>query len=231
MRPSKGQSYFDRVIREYVLGDIEYLLHKECPVAGPLLAVLVNGINAVAGSMYDFPTNWNTTEKETDNIGRFLTKVMGLDAREKDLLGEVFYCLIRCGVAHEGVTKLGVRFGVHYHRPDGEPFLFGDTDGYVVLNVAQLARRFLSVVRNLDPAKFTHAPKLDEDSVALVYELSGKLPPLPNDLTASEDQEAGESDGEGMKSSSSALDAPLNERRRNPFEDMAGGDSMEDTSC
>ena len=229
MRPSKRESYFDRVIREYVYKDVECVLYARFTRAGPLLAVLINGLNAVAGSVYGFPDkdNMETTKKESKNIEKFLTKKMGLNIKSRELLGEVFYKVIRCGVAHEAVTKPGVHFFVNYDRQSDDPFLYR-RDYDIWLNVAQFALKFLSVLDNLSASDCKFVPETDNELIGLVQELSEELEQLPDELANFLDGGLEEAYEKRSRSSSSPLDNSDTDGEKSPFEDLLDDESLTD---
>lgn len=142
MTPDKVRKYFDRVIRKYNIGDIQALLDSARdtigPVqdkAGPLLACVVNGIDTLGGMAFGF-----TDGSESRSVS-FMRDFMGIDQTQ----GKMLYAIARCGLAHEGVPKLCLRFFVHKYKSEGS-ILSQDRTGTIWLNVTQLARRYCNAV-------------------------------------------------------------------------------------
>lgn len=152
MTNDKALEYFESVIIAYNCGDIKALLERKLPQAGPLLACVVNGIDAMGGIIYGFDKEIGGRSKE------FMNKFMGYDPVQADFL----YTIVRCGMAHECAPKAGLAFFALYDEVDGEVLYRGD-DGGPWLNVVQLAKEYLKAVEDVrtsaqsrlqDPPKF-----------------------------------------------------------------------------
>jgi len=92
--------------------------------------------------MYGFETGSARRSRE------FLKEFMGLGAETSDLL----YAVVRCGLAHECVPKLGIRFFVMYYDVQDE-VLYESNDGLVWLSVVKLAKEYLRVVESISTSK------------------------------------------------------------------------------
>jgi hypothetical protein len=142
------ETYFKHVVQQYNCGDIEQLL-KLVPAMdklGPLLASVVNGIDTVGGMMLGFEERSNKRSTE------FMRQHLRLAPEEADLV----YALVRCGVAHEGVTKLAVQFFAHFDEAEGTSprvrpgvFLYRDARNSILLNVAELAYSYLDAIKRI----------------------------------------------------------------------------------
>jgi hypothetical protein len=131
------EAYFKQVVQEYNCGDIRELVNRQLVQAGPLLACTVNGIDTVGGMIVGFASN-NSKFRSTT----FMIEHLLLAPAEAELL----YVLVRCGCAHEGVTKLALQFFVHYERCDPGKFLYKDTQNSIWLNVTELAYSYLDAI-------------------------------------------------------------------------------------
>lgn len=136
---SKVEQYFEHVVHKYNCGDIRQLLDLKLKQAGPLLACTVNGIDTVGGMMLGFKKG--SRERSTEFMHRFL----GLSPEESDLV----YKLVRCGLAHEGISKLSVRFFVWYERVEPGTLLYKGGDNSIWLNVTELAESYLAAVEEI----------------------------------------------------------------------------------
>jgi hypothetical protein len=156
MTNQDAQNYFAQVVEEYVCGDISWLLGLGKDTegkAGPLLNSVVNGIDILGGILYGFGRGMS--EKRSV---KFLQFHMGLQPD----VAKFIYTAVRCGMAHEGVPKMGVAFFVVLAAPADQPFPLKDANNKVQINVAVFARRFLKAVcevRKNNLAKLVHVPR------------------------------------------------------------------------
>ena len=103
-----------------------------------MLHCTVAGIDAVGGMLYGFGAS------EARSV-RFMEDYFGLSNEEARMI----YGLVRCGIAHEGITKLVVRFFAPLRRARAGQFLYNAPDNSIWLNVAELARSFLDAVSRI----------------------------------------------------------------------------------
>jgi len=146
------ESYFMQVVVQYNCGDIRDILTKKPEKAGPLLACTVNGIDIVGGMMLGF----NEGSKKRSVV--FMRQHLGMTEEEAKLM----YALVRCGLAHEGVTKLAIQFFVHEDRIHPAEFLYKDHENSIWLNVTELAHCYLEAVERIGAdihAHCAHVPK------------------------------------------------------------------------
>jgi hypothetical protein len=106
----------------------------------------------------------------------FMKKYLALSEEEATLL----YKLVRCGMDHEGTTKLAIKFFVHYGRQKKDVFLYKDAENCIWLNVAELAYVYLDaidLIANDVHAHLSHIPKAskeDEDAFVAALEKIGR---------------------------------------------------------
>jgi hypothetical protein len=139
------ETYVTKAI-EYSRGDIKELLDAELQVAGPLLVVTLNGIDAMGGIVYGFrkedkPDQGNSRERSVTFMSHYMTIGCSQEALE------VIYTALRCGMAHHCLPKQGA-FGVDYHRLDN-PVTEG-RDGTLIVNAVALADRYLGGVSEVE---------------------------------------------------------------------------------
>jgi hypothetical protein len=70
-------------------------------------------------------------------------------------VANLLYKVIRCGVVHQGMPKIGLRYFVDYSRPDKGKIFYTGPDDYIYLNVTELAYAYLDALINIeqDPEK------------------------------------------------------------------------------
>ena len=146
------ECFFRQVVVEYNCGDIHDILSRRPEKAGPLLACTVNGIDTVGGMILGF------AESSRNRSTEFMQRHLGLTAEEALLM----YKLVRCGLAHEGVTKPAVRFYVHEDRVHPGVFLYKDHQNSIWLNVTELAHSYLEAVERIGKDIHTHCAHVPE---------------------------------------------------------------------
>ena len=141
---AKAKSYFEQSLK-YSLGDVEKLLKGELDCAGPLLMVICNGIDNFGGICFGFSTR----------VGIRSVKFMKDKMSFNEPIANLLYKVIRLGVVHQGMPKIGLRYFVDYYRPDKGKIFYSEPGGYVYLNVVELAYAYLDALKNIekDPAK------------------------------------------------------------------------------
>lgn len=161
------ETYFETVIRDYISGDIELLLEvieERWERPGPLLHCTVAGIDAVGGMVYGFIGS----EKRSVS---FMEKYFELSNEE----GKMIYGLARCGIAHEGTTKLNARYFAPFKRVKAGHFLYKAPDNSIWLNVVELARSFLDALNRIShevPTPLSHVPSPRSDDPTLLRNAS-----------------------------------------------------------
>ncbi len=145
----KAERYFRRVY-DYNVGDIKTLLDTELKCAGPLLTATVNGIDTFGGMCYGFGCGSKKRAK------LFMPKKMCLS----ESLSDFIYRSVRCGMAHQGMPQIGLRFFVLYGRPDTGNLLYRDgynsNPEYIYMNVAEFAYCYLDAVEMIAKAPENH---------------------------------------------------------------------------
>jgi hypothetical protein len=147
--------YFKQVVRDYNCGDVRALLNAELEQAGPLLTSVVNGMDLVGGMAHGF------SHGSADRSVQFMKKYLAVSEEEAKLL----YALVRCGMDHEGTTKLAVRFFVHYECRNKGVFLYKDRESCIWLNVTELAYAYLQAIDRIATdvhAHLSHIPELSK---------------------------------------------------------------------
>lgn len=130
-------------IIQYVKGDVNALLGAKLPVAGPLLAVISNGIDFLGGAYYGFHEMQGSCRRRNSEKRSFL--FMKERMNMPGAIASFLYRDVRCGIVHEGIPKNGVAIFEDYNRPDKNDFLYKDEDR-IYINVVEFAYRFLDTL-------------------------------------------------------------------------------------
>ena len=153
---AKIEAYFQRSVIHYSKGDVESLLNAKLECAGPLLVTTLNGIDNLGGMCYGFHR-----DNVGDRIKDFITHKMHLSKS----LATFLYESVRCGAVHQGMPKMGLEFFVQYDGPHEGIIFYSESDGYVILDVTQLAKRYLKTIEEIakEPEKhINHYPQYTE---------------------------------------------------------------------
>lgn len=148
--------YFKRSVIKYSRGDVKALLESKLPCAGPLLVTTLNGIDNLGGMCYGFK-DANVGKRST----KFLHEKMGLS----EGLAAFLYKSVRCGIIHQGMPKMGLEFFVQYDGSNGGEIFYEQSDKYVILDVTELAHRYLKAIKKIaaEPEKhINHHPQYTE---------------------------------------------------------------------
>lgn len=160
MSVEKVKQFFEHVVVKYNCGDVRALLDAELEAAGPLLSCVMNGIDLVGGMMLGFCTG------SRQRSVKFMAKYLKLHTE----LAKLVYALVRCGVAHEGTTKLAINYFVYPSRLDRGTFLYKDVDNAVWLNVVELAFLYLEAIDEIAKdvgAHLGHIPDVNSRDEAI----------------------------------------------------------------
>ena len=153
MEPIKD--YFEKAVMKYNKGDIVQFLAAKLSCAGPLLNIIMDGIDHLGGMCYGFDTG----SKKRSIV--FMKEEMGLLEERAELL----YSVVRCGMTHEAMPKIGMNIFVLYNRYESGKIFYIKDDGYIWLNVVELAYLYISTIdkisENLD-AKISCLPEPKE---------------------------------------------------------------------
>lgn len=131
--------FFCKVIREYNCGDVKWLLEKETPTLGSLLATVGAGIDTVGGMLFGF------TKRSESRSVEFMEAFMKLDTAG----AKAIYSCARCGYLHEGIGKLNFSWFADYERVKPGCILFRRQDGGLALNIAEFAHQYLEAIENV----------------------------------------------------------------------------------
>lgn len=167
-------AYFQRSSIRYSKGDVQELLEKELNCAGPLLAVIVNGIDSLGGMRYGFHKGSRKRSVE------FMKSYMNLS----EPIAEFIYMIVRNGIVHQGMPKVGVEFGVIYDRPEKGRVYYKSYD-WIYINIVEFAHTYLEAIDQIakEPEKHIHhCPRLEandrrafEDARVAIEEYSGVI--------------------------------------------------------
>lgn len=152
----KVAQFFSHVIVNCTCKDITRLIDNRSLEAAPLLSCVMSGIDTLGGMILGFEKNNSALRSK-----HFLKEILHLSEKQADFM----YSLVRCGVAHEGIPKSCVYFFVNDDRPHKGVFLYKDGTNAIWLNVTELARTFVEVVREISrdiDKHLSHYPEADE---------------------------------------------------------------------
>ena len=136
----ESKAFFERSVIKYSKPDIRALLEAKLDCAGPLLEVIVNGIDNLGGICYGF------SEGSMKRSVRFMKEKMNFS----DALAKFLYTIVRCGIAHQGMPKIGVIYFVEYDYPEKEKIFCKDSKDNIWLNVVGLAQHYLDTIDALN---------------------------------------------------------------------------------
>ena len=155
--------YWKTVVVEYLCGDITALLScQNCGLrdkAGPLLHCVMAGIDAAGGCLYGFKDENGRGNSKKRSI-RFMVEKLYLDEK----LATLIYECVRCGMAHEGITKSGIVFRRGYGAANGQNHgIYKAEDGSIGICVDCFARYYLRVIRGIEDNEITNIPDVPEE--------------------------------------------------------------------
>lgn len=176
MSTRESKSFFERSVIKYSKSDVCALLEAKLDCAGPLLEVIVNGIDNLGGICYGF-SKGNSKERSV----RFMKEEM----KFSDSLALFLYTIVRCGVAHQGMPKIGLIYFVEYDYPEKEKIFCKDSKDNICLNVVGLAQRYLDTIDaiNVDIEKCDlHVPPITPNEEAIFEEAKNEIKHNIDDL-------------------------------------------------
>lgn len=141
------EKYFKRSIVEYNRGDVEKLLKAKLDCAGPLLIVVLNGIDTLGGMCYGFRPG-NSKERSV----KFMTEKMGV----AESVASFLYSVVRCGIVHQGMPKIGLTFFVWYDRIDKGNIFYKCSKNFIWLNVGELTYLYIDTVDRISKEPDKH---------------------------------------------------------------------------
>lgn len=172
------KKYFRRSAVEYSKGDVERLLKVKLDCAGPLLIVVLNGIDNLGGMCYGFRPD-NSKERSI----KYMTEKMKIDGS----ISKFLYATVRCGISHQGMPKIGLSFFVRYDRVDKGNIFYKCSKNFIWLNVAELAYLYIETIDRIASdlaSHVSHMPPTNEDLLDIFNEASGKISNDIEQLTA-----------------------------------------------
>ncbi|MFA5164301.1 MAG: hypothetical protein WC481_01885 [Candidatus Omnitrophota bacterium] len=140
------KAYFWKSAVEYSKGDITQLLSARLSCAGPLLSTILSGIDNLGGICYKFKDN-----SKARSI-KFMSEKMKIPAEVANFL----YSSVRCGIVHQGMPKIGLKFFVEYNRLDKGAIFYKCSEGYIWLNVVELAYSYIETIDSIRTNADTH---------------------------------------------------------------------------
>jgi len=183
---SSELDYFDKVVMQYSKGDVEALIGTKINKAGPLLVLVLNGIDLLGGMCYDFFKLDNKGKKignSRERSTKFMTSYMGISQD----VAEFLYKSVRCGIIHQGQAKYFVNYFVDYDPGDIE-FLYKEND-ILFLNAFTFASKYLEVVAEINKNKNTLIKYIPSENITAInnkqnlgYQSKSYIKQLPQDL-------------------------------------------------
>ena len=131
--------FYEKVILDYNCGDINWLLKKQSPALGPLLACVGAGIDTNGGMMRGFG------EGSTKRSVWFMEQFMGMD----NPTAEIVYRCVRCGYMHEGIRALSVGWFADYERHKRGVIIYSSQEIGLAVNAVELAHVYLDAVKHV----------------------------------------------------------------------------------
>lgn len=135
MSKEETKYYFERAIIKYSKGDIQDLIGREINSAGPFLMVILNGIDNLGGMCYGFELG------SKDRSIKFMEEKMGIS----NSLASLLYKVVRCGITHQGMPKIGLRYFVDYDCTEKDIF-YRDAEEYLYLNVMGFTNLYIKTI-------------------------------------------------------------------------------------
>ena len=172
--PEKATGYFKKAVLKYSKGNIEELLNKQIKCAGTYLAVVCNGIDLIGGICYGFNRGVGDRSK------MFMKEHMNIEEKTADLL----YGCVRCGTTHEGMPKIGIRYGLEPTRLKPGVILYKDEDDNILyMNVTELVFSYLKAIKRIaeDPAGYAfYVPDIEAKAIT---SFTDALNSVPNEIS------------------------------------------------
>lgn len=139
MSKIESKAFFERSVIKYSKSDVCSLLKAKLNCAGPLLEIIVNGIDNLGGICYGF------SKGSRERSIRFMKEKMNVS----ESLAQFLYNIVRCGITHQGIPKIGLIYFVEYDYPDKEKIFCKDTEENIYLNVVGLAQLYIDTIDDI----------------------------------------------------------------------------------
>lgn len=137
----EAMAYFKKSAIEYSKGDVRELLEKKIDCAGPLLAVVVNGIDNLGGMCYGFEIG---SKRRSVN---FMKDKMGI----LESVAKFLYSAVRCGEVHQGMPKIGLKFFVTQDRLAKGKMIYKHKDSkYLFLDLTEFAYSYIDAIDQIE---------------------------------------------------------------------------------
>ncbi len=148
-----SKAYVER-LKEYSISDVEYLIEKSKEDAGkeirrhagPLLMVVMNGIDAFGGVVYGFGA--------VPGVGKRSLMFMECEMGICEAVAKFLYYSVRCGVTHHGIPKARLGYEVWTddewrERGASGAFCKDEVEDRICMNVVKLAEEYLRAVKKV----------------------------------------------------------------------------------
>lgn len=175
MPTRESKAFFERSVIRYSKSDVCALLKARLDCAGPLIEVIVNGIDNLGGALYGFERGEKGSRYRSV---RFMKEKMNIS----ESFAEFLYAVVRCGIAHQGMPKIGLIYFVEYDCPE---IFYKDSEGNIWLNVVGLAQRYLDTIDtlNMDIEKYhLHIPPITSKEKTIFEQAKNEITANIDDL-------------------------------------------------
>lgn len=164
-----AKDYYDKIVLNYIVGDVNHLLEIRESRSGIILSPVVNGIDTIGGMIHGFKSGSKT---------RFIDVLCNYMLLERSL-ATFLYESLRCGLVHQGTSKIGLKFFTLYGHLNRNSILYAGGDDWIYLDSTALAIKFCQMARRIrqdHPEAIKFIPPLESSSYD---KLDGSsLPPI-----------------------------------------------------
>lgn len=174
-----AKEYYNKVVVQYLVENIEYLLENREPRAGLILYPVLSGVDTIGGLLYGFKRDGRSNSTERSKM--VMEREMGMEPEVADF---IFSC-VRCGLMHQGTAKYGLKFFANHHNLIRDSIVY-KRDGWVHLDVVLFAQEFVAMALSLENSpRLIHLPPRESGSFDAVL---SKIPNIDN-LYSDQNQE------------------------------------------
>jgi len=102
----------------------------------------------------------------------------------KEKIADILYVFVRCGSTHEGMPKIGIRYGLESERLKPGVILYkGEENNTLILNVTELVYSYLKAIERIaqNPAMYARYVPPDPEDTA-VDRFVDALNSVPNEI-------------------------------------------------
>lgn len=136
---TNAKDYYEKIVLDYIVGDVNHLLDIKESRSGIILSPVVNGIDTIGGMIYGFKTGSKI---------RFIDVLCNYMSLERPV-AIFLYESLRCGLVHQGTSKVGLRFFTLYGQLNRNSILYAGGDDWVYLDSTALAIAFCEMARSI----------------------------------------------------------------------------------